>query len=529
MSKVDLMAGWAELEKALPDYKEAERYYEGKIPEIFASESIRRELERTGEAYKFNLIKIPVNARSSRCRINALKVPDNEALTDLVTEIMDANDMAVHYPDLIQKTFVYGDSYVMAWPLDDVPDLMAPADQELVVAGVEITVHDPKNCRVLYDVEHPRRKAYAILRWSVKVTTDQETWRVDLWYPDRVEQWISTTTAYDNEACWWPWDDQTDTILSSSVEASLPNEYGQIPIFHHRTALPYGIPVHKDGYGAQNALNKMLITLLTTTDSQGFPQRYGLLDKDAVLDSNTDDPQWLDDTLASGYQPGGEELRGGVGSSLRSGPGTMQTMEGMASVGQFPAADPDVFLRPAQTFMMMMAQTTNTPPHYLDLSQSSGRLSLSGELLRMAERPMIEDILWLQLLQEGPLKEQWQFILQLAGTRGAKVEVRWDPVESASGLEDWQRISAQQAAGVPVDQTLTEAGYEVEQVQTWLDADAEAATLQQRVAMLGTVASAVQSLSYGIALDVISAEDANAAVMEIVSQINQSGDGVDPA
>ncbi len=82
-----------------------------------------------------------------------------------------------------------------------------------------------------------------------------------------------------------------------------------------------------------------------------------------------------------------------------------------------------------------------------------------------------------------------------------------------------------QAAGVPVDQTLMEAGYVPEQVSGWLDQTAEAATLAQRVALLGQIGTAVRDMSSGVALGVLSEQDANAAVALVLAQVNDSGNG----
>jgi hypothetical protein len=109
------------------------------------------------------------------------------------------------------------------------------------------------------------------------------------------------------------------------------------------------------------------------------------------------------------------------------------------------------------------------------------------------------------------------------------VDVQWAPVESATGLDDWQIVKAKQESGVPVDQTLTEAGYRPEQVATWLDSDAEANTLAARVALLGAIGTAVQSIGAGVALGVVDEATASLAIATVLGQVQESGEGVDPA
>ncbi len=520
MSKAELLLGWADLQAALPAYEEAEEQYAGQVDEIFASAKIKRELAATGEAYRFNLIKTPVDVRATRCELSAVKVPDNEAATERVGEVWDANDMAIYYPGLIKDTFIYGDAYVMVWAVDEEPE--ETSDDQLIQARVEFTTQNPKNGRMVYDPEDQRRKWFFLKRWCLKSALGQETWRVDLYFADTIERWVSVQGQNLESEDGWTEYVEDDEELSSW---ELPNPYGEVPFFHHRTAVPFGRPVHIDGYGCQNAVNKMLITQLTTTDSQGFPQRYALVDKDAVLDEQSDDPQWVDDEDATGYTVEGLSHQGGQGSALRSGPGTMQTHTGIKEVGQFPAAEPGVFLDPAQVYIRLMAQITGTPLHYFD---PSGDVP-SGESLRVAEAPLVKDIEWLQLLQGSAVKEEWRFALLLLGIRVPNVEVRWASVASATGKSDWETVGLKIANGVPQDQALVETGYEPEQVAAWLDADAEAATLATRVALLGQIGTAIQSIGAGVALGVVSEEEARATIAIVLSQVNASGQGADPS
>lgn len=517
MPVTDLIHGWAEMEEALPGYEDAELMASGRIEEVFADPKVARELAKTGEAYRFNLIKTPITVRTSRCELSAVKVPDNEVATERIGEVWRANDMAIYYPTLIHGTFTYGDYYLMAWPVDEKPD--ETMDAELIRSRVELTTRNPKNTRVIYDAENERRKRFAISRWPSP--GPDPLWMVELFYSDRVERYIQVKGQ--NPARLEGWEEYEDEDTGKA--AVEPHTYGEVPFFHHRTGVPYGTPVHLDGYGSQHALNKLLITLLTTTDSHGQPQRYGLLDKDAVLDQQADSPQWTDDADAVTYTTNGLDGMGGQGSTLRSGPGTFQTLTGMASVGQFDAADPAVFLDPAEFFIRIMAQVTNTPAHYFDPSGDQP----SGESLKVAEAPLVKDIQWLQLLQGSAVEEEWKFVLGLLGLQVDDVEVRWASVASATGLSDWQMVQAKIDVGVPVDQALVETGYEPEQVAKWLDQDAEANTLEARVKLLAELGAAIQSIGAGIALGVVDEGQAAAAIGLVLGQVQESGQGVDPA
>lgn len=507
----DLLYGWAELELAYPGYAEAERYYDGKPDEVFADARVAALVAKSGERYRFNFAKTPVNVLASRVSLAALTVPGSEELTAELDTVLDANDMDVHFPDTFLKAFEYGDCYLLAWPLDEedlqVDALGSVADKELAAAGVEITVHSPKHTRLIYDLENERRKAYQIRRWAVRgqLGDNEKVWRVDLYYPTTVERWVSIQGADLKMASGW-----VPYLEEDQGDWEVENPWGEVPWFHFRTELPYGIPVHAAGYGCQDAINKLLITELTTVDSHGWPQRYALVDPAAELDSNNDGPDWTSDDDADDTT----SVEGGSSSNVRFGPGTMATLNGMKAVGQFDAADPNVFMEPAEKFIRMMAQITETPFHAFD---PSGDVP-SGESLRVADAPLVKRTERFTTMFRSPLVELAQFLLKVLGTRAAKVEVRWDAAQSATGLDDWQIIAAKQAAGVPIDQTLVEAGYDSEQVARWLDAQGEAMDLGHRVDLLGKIGLAVQSIGSGVALGVVSQEEASSIIQMVLDQ-----------
>jgi hypothetical protein len=136
----------------------------------------------------------------------------------------------------------------------------------------------------------------------------------------------------------------------------------------------------------------------------------------------------------------------------------------------------------------------------------------------VADAPLVKRTERFTTMFRSPLVEMAQFVLKVLGTKAPKVEVRWDAAQSATGLDDWQIIAAKQAAGVPIDQTLIEAGYDPEQVARWLDAQGEAMDLGHRVDLLGKIGEAVQSIGSGVALGVVSQSDASRIIQMVLDQ-----------
>jgi hypothetical protein len=451
MSVEDLLYGLAELDEATDDYAEAARYYEGRAEEFFSSTRIRRLVAATGERYKFNLAKTPVNVLANRVQLAAVSVAADVTATDRIAEIRAGNDMDNVEPEIHLRTFEFGDAYAMVWPVeDDDPD--TSADDELAAVGVQVVYHSPLCVRVVYDPEHQQRKAYAVKRWRL----EDKRWRVDVYYPDTIERWVSTSpTATDVASGWVEWFDPEDP----DGEWPLVNPTGAVPFFHFRTALPYGVPEHRDAYGPQDAINKMLITQLTTSDSHGWPQRYALTDKGAELDQAGDDPDWDDDEDADDDI----QVQGGVGSGLRTGPGTLLALNGMRGVGQFDAADPAVFTDPVSLYVNLMAQTTSTPAYEFDMSAEKP----SGESRRLADAPLSAKVGNRQRLLTGTWRELWVYALSLVGVTVSDVDIRWAPQPAIQDADWWNVAAQKRGMGIPQRQICLEAGYSAEQLDAW--------------------------------------------------------------
>lgn len=449
----DLVDGWAQMGDALQDYQEAEDYADGAVGEVFASPILEDRIGAVSEKYRFPLSSIPIETLADRVEVRSVFADDTEA-DAVIGVITSANQLDVRIQDALIKAFTFGDSYILVWPVDQDPDGPGIRSMRMAEAGVEVNTIGPKHCRMFYDDESERTPTYAIKRWSVRVR-DGKVWRVDMYYPGVVERWRSKTGEDpSNPESWLPYDDDGEDW---QFPTPTPDE---IPIFHLRTGMPYGRPVHEKAFGCQNATTKMLVTQIDTTDSHGWPQRWALIDAGAELDNSEDDPDWEDDADAADSG----SIQGGVGSSGRSGPGTVQRFTGTSEVGQFAAADPAVFLDPTELFVRLMAQLTRTPLHYFDPSGGTP----SGESLKVADAPLVKRAQRMHSLLAAPLEEMWDLCLRLRGIDlGRPVAINWAPAQTAVGVSDWEEVRARQDAGVPVPVTLVEAGYDPDVVEGW--------------------------------------------------------------
>lgn len=514
----DLMTGLRELGSAYDGYMRAQSYYEGNPEEFFSNPKLARLLGEMGERYRINMARKVVNVVAKRLRVNSFTVPDNDAATQMIEEIAAANDLELHGPSFARRALEYGDSYAMVWPFypdggelpdDDGDELDHELDDQVDDAQarelVEITYNDPLHMRMVYDDEHPNRKAYAIKRWWVSThdANGAEVTRVraNLYYADRIERYQTKAGTKGKAPEEWE-------TFSEPIE----NPWGEIPVFHFRTDAPYGRPEHLDAYGPQDALNKLFVTQMATTDSHGFPQRYGLVDPEAVLDQNNDDADWEDDADPVTNETDRADQRGG----LRGGPGTMLSLTGIKEAGQWDAADPKVFIDPFSLYVRAMGAVTDTPVHYFD---PTGGEKPSGESLRAEDAPLDDKVAERKTWIGATWKELWIFVLKMRGVEVETVEINWRPAAVLADSDGWAVVAAKQAAGVPERQTLLEAGYTADQVDEWTNADEEAMTLARQVAVLDQIGAAVQKLGTAIGFGILTAESANQVLSRVLGLV----------
>lgn len=436
----DLIDAVDAVAEELPAVEEALSYYEGTVDEVFASATIARLLGDSAENYRLNLARRPVDAILDRLKIAAITVPNDQGATTLLEErVWRANHLGRVAKVVHRNALVCGNAYVIVWPGD-------------TDGSVEVHYNSARTVRVFYDPENPHLKSYAAKVWTLG-SGDTKRIRVNLYYRDRIERWVSKPgTRGDVDDNYDPYRDPDE--LAADAVWPTPNPYGELPVFHFRSDDPYGRPEHLDAYGPQNAITKLSATMMTTVDHQGFPQRYRLrsLNENTLSDgARLGDPLLDDDDL-----PGDD-------SSLQSHPGTILDLPDTQSVGQFPNADMEAFLRPLAFYMRAMSSTTATPLRFFD---PTGQVP-SGQALRADEAPLAEKIGDRQTWFGDEWRDLLTFAMRLGGHPVGTVDVQWQPVQIASDEDDWRTIRLKLLSGVPFRQVMIEAGYRPEIVDGW--------------------------------------------------------------
>lgn len=501
------MYGIEVLDDARPEYREAQNYYDGDVPEIFASARLRRALEDTGVDFRLNFAKTPVDAVVDRLEIAAITAAD-DAHTEAIAQIWADNGMDLEAPDIHRHACALGDAYLIVLPIE--------GDQDKVI-GVEMHYNSPQTVRAIYSEENPREVDYYIKQWC-ETRTLGKVQRAELLYSDRIERWTTKPGADGKQAGdWTHWLDAPEEGEAEDADSwEIAHDWGRPPVFHFRTSRPYGRPEHAGAYGPQNAINKLSITHMGTVDYQGFPQRYALTDA-ATTDTSDLEPGDFDDFPPDDSDAGPTDT--GDDSSLKAGPGEVWLLRGFKAVGQLDAAQPAVFLDPILFEVRAMAQITTTPLHLFD---PQGEVP-SGESLRAKEGPFVKKVRNRQLSFGATWREAFEFALDLLGIPDAAVDVRWAPAATVDDQTGWQTVGEKIKNGVPRRQALMEAGYRQEQVDEWLSG-VDDAELARRVDILAMVADSAQKLGAAAALGVISSEQAQALLNGALSDIELLAD-----
>lgn len=506
----DCTEGFLALSEAEPGYKEAHDYYSGEVAEVFTSPTLKRALRKSGDRFKMNVIKSVPDAVADRLEVMSARVTAEAGETGVGTSptekpskspaqvaldrIIETNSLAFEMPTVFHRASEFGDAFVMVWP-GETDDEEGEAETPVVVNYLS-----PLTCRIVYDRDNPRVKRYAVHAWQEKRGT-QSVWRMNLLYSDRVERWETKPNAKPEEPGAW-----TESLSDESDPDSwtAENPYGKVPVFHFRNGTPYGAPEHLNGYGAQDAVNKIVIAHMSTIDFHIAPQRYALAD-------GTDDDGDADEFDIGADLDDAEEATSveerEARKALKSGAGEVWWLKGVKSVGQFEAADADTFTKPASFYLRMMAQMTKTP---LDMLDDSGD-EPSGESRRRKDAPLTNKVRDRQRMYGATAEDMYAFALEVAGFPGKRVVVHFAPAEVVSDAEGWSTIKAKIEAGVPVRQALAEAGYTTEQIDAWFP---EGEENNLRVADLVAVADVLQKLGAAVALDILTAAEARALLPE---------------
>lgn len=475
----DLERGLKLIDDRTPDYETARDMYEGKAREVATSPALQSLINATAQRHPLSFAHIPVDAVLDK--VNLVGITADGAAKDRLDELFDELDFDDEADDWHIKAGYFGDYYVIVDPREE--DEATGAAVSLAVSG-----SSPLSTVVVYSSKDERTPLFGVKRWT-DGTGAAKRWRAAVFYDDATV--LLVTGPGQGEAApkaelFMPDLDEDNTPGSERIA----HQGGRMLVVHYAVGgKPYGIPLHRKAFGAQDALTKISATNLASVEGQGFAARWALADPAAEIDDDIDADFGTDsgDTL-----PADEDGRTTAtsGSRVRSLPGTIAMLRGVKAVGQFDAASPEAALKNAEWYLRSMAVITGTPLFEFDLSGEQP----SGESRRRAESRLNKRAAKVARALGNANKTLADTMLAVLGIdpESANVTVKWAPIETSTDAEGLELVGLKVKAGVPVRAALIEAGYDPETVDEWFPGEGPAfspelvASIAESLTKLGT-------------------------------------------
>lgn len=384
-----------------------EDYYRGRHRPAFVMSDdqqaryFRALLERVRE----NLCKTVVRCFSERMAIEGWEGRD---AVPVVAWYADVARMANRVHNDALKV---GDGYVLTWP--DGP--LGPVRPYRQTPGEMVIVDDV----------------------AAKMWRAGKTWRLNLYYADRVERYASDK-AEPTAKTMRPYSDEHGDVI--------PHNFGRLPVVrfaHDADGTGPGTSILEDVLPLQDILNKQLADLLIASEFFALPMRI-FTGVEAEVDPKTGLTQ------AETFDP--RKHRNLFFGSENT------------KAHQLPAADLAAAATLTDSTAVKIARTTGVPLHYLVLG--SGDFP-SGEALRTAEARLVSKV--------TDLHDEWSGAWsEVAGLCGYEATPVWRDAAHITQTEKLERIEARMRLGVPWRQTMLDLGYTDDQVtamEAWRDDD----------------------------------------------------------
>lgn len=466
VNRAEIAWALSELHQQASRYELFEAYYRGDHRLTFATEKFRNAFGRLFAAFADNLCPVPVDALADRLQVTSF-TSEQETIANVAQEIWTANRMDRRSGEIHVGAPKLGDAYLIVWPNS--------------VGEVRMWPQNPANIVVDYDQdEAPDR----ILRAAKKWRNQEGRIRLNLYFPDRIEKYVSRTVPRQDTEMkpeyfveYEPEDGSPQTVI---------NPYGVVPVFHfanNAATGEYGRSELADVIPLQDALNKAVADMLVAMEFVALPQRFVTGLQMEVDDQGRPKPP--------DFVPGADRVWAAPGENIR--------------FGEFQSADLQQFLAVQDGFRVEIARVTGLPVHYV---LSGGGTPPSGESLKVAEARLVKKAMDRQLAYGNVWEDAVTLAVrqQLGMTGDAPVlEAVWEDAETRNELLESQTQVLKQQLGVSQQQTLRELGYTQEEIERMAE---EKQANQEAFGMAAMMAAARdEAVSVGQGRAALEAED----------------------
>jgi len=400
------------------DYATPRLYYRGKQPLAFAGEKFREAFGKHFKAFAENNCPRIVATVRDRLIIDGFQSVGEGASEELdaaMVEIWRRNRMRVRAKQVHQDALIEGDAYAIVWPDGDGRAVLYPNRAEMIA--------------ITYDDEQP---GYIVRAAKVWTGRDKHV-RVNLFYPDRIEKYVSQQARSSGSGAVQP-----DAFIAAEVEGEpwpLANPYGRVPVFHfaNRASIgEMGVSELDEALPLTDALNKTNADTVIAEEFYAIRQRWA---------TGIEDP---------------EKFQG------KPKPGGVWAVEsGDVKFGEFNASDIEQYVTVGDMWRKSIARVTRTPDHHF-----AGGTPPSGESLKMLEAPLLAKVTDAQDSWGMVWGDVMRFALEIEGAENPpEVETIWRDTTPRNEKEAVEIAVEKRGLGVSENQSLRELGYSADDIE----------------------------------------------------------------
>lgn len=415
----DVKLAYNAIAKRRSTFEKFYKYYKGEHGLNFASDKyLEKFLERL-QNLNVNLCKRVVNAPVSRLEILGF-ASDDKAVTESAWTIWKRSKMPLKSKGVHREAFRTGRAFVLVW--------VDPKTKK-----ARIYPQSADTCHVWRDSETDE------VTKAAKVWRDAKKWRLNLYYPDRIEKY--ETGAYFTSATGKPTSSEVFTLVKSTNREPNPvaNPWGIVPIFEFmplegESFLSDVLPINDD-------LNKTVADIAVGREYNTIRQRYTA---GVVFESDPETQKPIitfkhDDSIWSADDP-------------------------EAKFGEFSDLSLEPFLKTEAQIKLRVAQVTGIPAHFFNLGTGDFP---SGEALETAESPFVSLVEDAQLAFGETWGEVLSFCFQIdrALPGELELEITWTDAGRPGLTKKLAHAVIKQALGVSPETYLAELGYTIEQIK----------------------------------------------------------------
>ena len=393
-------------------------YYDGDQPLRYTAKRLQEAFQQVDVKFEQNWCAVVINAVMDRMELYGWNVADDR-LDNILSEVWAESCLALESNEVHESALVCGESFLIGWQDEGQP--------------LEFYYNDPRMCTVFYDDDHPRIKTFAAKWWD-----SDDGCRMVLYYPDRVEKYLARAHTMAELSA-------QSGAGAFSLDESVPNPYGIIPVFHFRNSLRGVKSDLKNVIRLQDAINKLLCDMMVTAEFNAFPARYVISNAEIQTLKNAPNQVW--------------DLPAGLGE----GQGTQ--------VGTLEAANLENYSKQINDLASSIGVITSTPKHYFERTGAQ----VSGEALMTMEAPLVKKVEQKRELFGDTWQEVAVFALAVNGisVKKSDVQPQWGNAESYQPLTETNVIKNYRSAGLSMKSSLRLAGYTAAEIEAIEEESAE--------------------------------------------------------